>query len=115
LPTRSVPDPPTGGTGEAHAVQGGNLEDDEMAESTEDRVRNVVARVLKVDPAGVQAGSRFAADLGAESIQSVELVAAFEEEFDIEMDEDEALSVQTVGDAVTFIAGCLRDQHGEGS
>ena len=45
----------------------------------------------------------FTSDLGAESVQSVELMAGFEEEFDIEMDEDEALSVQTVGEAIDFI------------
>jgi len=48
--------------------------------------------------------------LGAESIQSVELVAAFEEEFDIDMDEDEALQVQTVGAAVDFISKVMKEQ-----
>ena len=43
-------------------------------------------------------------DLGAESTQSVELVAAFEVEFGIEMDSEQALQVQTVGDAVDFIS-----------
>jgi acyl carrier protein len=70
----------------------------------EQRVKDVVARTLKVDPGRIQDNSRFVEDLGAESIQSVELVAAFEEEFDIEMDEEEALDVKTVGKAVNFIA-----------
>jgi acyl carrier protein len=83
-----------------------------MPSEIADRVRDVVVRVLKVDADRVVPGARFAADLGAESIQSVELVAAFEEEFDIRMDEDEALSVATVGDAVTFIEACVRAQHG---
>ena len=48
--------------------------------------------------------SNFVFDLGAESTQSVQLVAAFEEEFGIEMEGEAALSVQTVGDAVDFIA-----------
>ena len=52
----------------------------------------------------------FTTDLGAESVQSVELVAMFEEEFGIEMDEDDALSVQTVGDAVTFITKVCQEQ-----
>jgi len=72
-----------------------------------DKVKQVVVDVLKVDPEAVKPESRFTADLGAESMQSVELVAAFEEAFDIEMDEDEALAVQTVGDAVGYIEGCL--------
>ncbi len=71
--------------------------------STLDRVKKVVASVLKVDEAKVKPESDFAKDLGAASIQSYELVAAFEEEFDIEMDEDEALEVRTVGQAATYI------------
>ncbi len=71
--------------------------------STIDRIKNVAAELLKVDASRVQESSRFVEDLGADSMQSIELVAAFEEEFDIEMDEDAALGVKTVGDAVGFI------------
>jgi acyl carrier protein len=46
-------------------------------------------------------------DLGAESIQSIELIAAFEDEFDLEMDEEAAVAVKTVGGAVDFIAALL--------
>ena len=73
----------------------------------EKRVKDVTAKTLKIDLARVTDESRFVEDLGAESIQSVELLAAFEEEFDIEMDEEAALDVKTVGDAVTFIADML--------
>jgi acyl carrier protein len=52
------------------------------------RVKRVVAETLKVDKDRVTDNSRFVEDLGAESIQSIELVAAFEEEFDIDMDEE---------------------------
>lgn len=69
----------------------------------QERVIKVTGRVLKLDPSEITLESDFAADLGAESIQSIELVAAFEEEFDIEMDEDAALQVATVGAAVDFI------------
>jgi acyl carrier protein len=68
------------------------------------RVVKVVCQVLKVDKDMVQLDSHFVFDLGAESTQSVELVAGFEGEFGIEMDEDAALQVQTVGAAVDFIA-----------
>ena len=71
--------------------------------STLDRVRKVVSQVLKVDESRIKAESDFVKDLGGQSIQSYELVAAFEEEFNVEMDEDEALSVRTVGAAVHFI------------
>ena len=73
----------------------------------EKRVKEVVVRTLKVDPARLTDDVRFVEDLGAESIQSIELVAAFEDEFDIEMDDDEALAVKTVGKAVEFIENML--------
>jgi acyl carrier protein len=70
----------------------------------ERRVKRVIAQVLHVDEDMIEPNSHFVFDLGAESTQSVELVAAFEGEFDIEMDDEAALKVQTVGDAVAFIA-----------
>ncbi len=76
-----------------------------------ERVRKVTARLLKVNLDAVKPESHFVRNLGAESIQSLELVAAFEEEFDIEMDQDDALAVQTVGDAVAFIEKVVAEQH----
>ena len=73
-----------------------------MADTLE-RIKKVTADLLNVNIESIKEESRFVEDLGAESIQSIELVAAFEEEFDIEMDEDEALAVKTGGDAATFI------------
>jgi acyl carrier protein len=80
--------------------------------TVEDRVKQVTARLLKVDMADVKPESHFVRDLGAESIQSIELVAAFEEEFDIEMDQDEALAVQSVGEAVRYIEHVIQHQKG---
>ncbi len=77
-----------------------------------ERVKKVTAQILKVDPDQIKPESHFVRDLGAESIQSIELVAAFEEEFDIEMDQDEALAVQTVGEAVEYIEKVIAEQHG---
>ena len=71
------------------------------------RVKKVVAQVLKVDPARITLQVRSVEDLGAESIQSVELIAAFEGEFDIELDDEQALAVKTVGKAVEFIEKTL--------
>lgn len=73
----------------------------------QERIKEVVARTLKVDPALMANDARFVEDLGAESIQSIELIAAFEEEFDIEMDDEAALTVKTVGKAVEFIEEML--------
>ena len=72
------------------------------------RVKQVVVQTLKVDPSRVTDEASFVEKLGAESIQSIELVAAFEEEFDIDMDEDVALAVQTVGGAVKYIEDMLK-------
>lgn len=68
------------------------------------RVKEVASNVLKVDIAEINDDANFVFDLGADSMQSIELVAGFEEEFDIEMDEDKALEVQNIDDAVNFIA-----------
>ena len=78
--------------------------------TVEERVKAVTGRGLGFDPSEIKPEHQFAADLGAESIQSVELVAMLEEEFGIEMDEDAALSVETVGDAVEFITKVCKDQ-----
>jgi acyl carrier protein len=72
-----------------------------------ERVKKVVARTLKVPLSQVLDESRFVENLGADSIKSIELMAAFEEEFDIEMDDRLALEVKTVGGAVHFIEGVL--------
>ena len=68
-----------------------------------DRIVKVVCEVLNVTPDMVKSESNFVFDLGAESTQSVQLVAAFEEEFDIDMEGEAALAVETVGSAVAFI------------
>jgi acyl carrier protein len=78
--------------------------------TVEERVIAVTARVLKLDLDEIKPEHSFTVDLGAESVQSVELVAMFEEEFGIEMDEDAALSVETVGKAVEFIADVCKQQ-----
>lgn len=75
-----------------------------------ERVVAVTARVLKLDPGQIRPEQNFASDLGAESVQSIELVAMFEEEFGIEMDEDAALSVSSVGAATDFITQVCQAQ-----
>ena len=75
--------------------------------TVEERVKNVVAQQLRVEFEDIKYDSDFVEDLGADSMASIELVAAFEAEFDIEMDDDAALSVKTVGKAVEFIQDIL--------
>jgi acyl carrier protein len=67
------------------------------------RVKKVTAQVLKSDQE-IDDSANFIFDLGADSLQSIELVAAFEEEFDIEMEEEGALKIQTVSEAADFIS-----------
>jgi acyl carrier protein len=78
--------------------------------TVEERVKAVTGKVLGLDPKEIRPEHSFTEDLGAESVQSIELVAMFEEEFGIEMDEDAALAVTTVGDAVKFIANVCKEQ-----
>jgi len=68
-----------------------------------ERVKKIVVEHLNVDPEKVVDGASFIEDLGADSLDTVELVMAFEEEFSIEIPDDAAESIATVGDAVKFI------------
>jgi len=78
--------------------------------SLEERVIAVTAKVLQMDPEEIKPEHAFTTDLGAESVQSVELVAMFEEEFGISMEENAALAVTNVGDAIRFIAQVCQQQ-----
>ena len=68
-----------------------------------DRVKKIVIEHLGVDEGKVSDNASFIDDLGADSLDTVELVMAFEEEFGIEIPDDAAETIQTVGDAVKFI------------
>ena len=72
-----------------------------------ERVKKVVSQVIKINELEITDNANFVFDLGADSMQSVQLVAAFEEEFDIEMDEDKSLEIQNIDEAVVFITGYL--------
>ena len=69
-----------------------------------DRVRKIVVEHLNVDAEKVVDKASFIDDLGADSLDNVELVMAFEEAFEIEIPDDAAEHIQTVGDAVKFIS-----------
>ena len=76
-------------------------------EEVNSRVKKVIADVLEMNISDIGDHANFVTDLGATSIQSISLVAGFEEEFNIEMEEDESLQVQTVSGAVTYIKSYL--------
>lgn len=69
-----------------------------------DRVKKIVVEHLSVDEAKVVDGASFIDDLGADSLDTVELVMAFEEEFGIEIPDDAAETIQSFGDAVKYIS-----------
>jgi len=70
---------------------------------TEAQVRQIVVDHLGIDESKVNGNSKFIDDLGADSLDTVELVMAFEEKFDIEIPDDAAETIQTVQDAINYI------------
>ena len=68
-----------------------------------ERVKKIVVEHLGVDAAKVNDGASFIDDLGADSLDTVELVMAFEEEFGIEIPDEAAEKIVTVSDAIKFI------------
>jgi acyl carrier protein len=79
-------------------VGGSGMTRREIAE----QVVKITARELNMNAADIKETDNFAMDLGADSLKSIELVAAFEEEFGVSVIEEEALKVQSVGAAIDF-------------
>ena len=71
-----------------------------MSEPTEARVREIIINELGVEPEKVTDEASFVEDLGADSLDTVELVMAFEEEFGIDIPDEDAEQMRTVGDAI---------------
>ena len=71
--------------------------------SLEERVKNLVITQLGVDAEKVDKTSSFIDDLGADSLDTVELVMAFEEEFDMEISDDDAQKMKTVNDVIDYL------------
>jgi acyl carrier protein len=67
------------------------------------RIKQVIGNVLDKETSEIADDANFVFDLGASSMQSLQLIAAFEEAFGIELDQDKAMEVQTVSGAVDFI------------
>ncbi len=77
-----------------------------MTETTQEKVTRIIVELLGVDASKVTPDARFREDLEADSLDLVELIMAFEEEFGGEISDEEAQSLSTVGDVITYI-----DQH----
>jgi acyl carrier protein len=69
----------------------------------EERVKEIIVEQLGVEENDVAPAAKFIEDLGADSLDTVELVMAFEEEFDIEIPDEDAEKITTVGDAIQYI------------
>jgi acyl carrier protein len=74
-----------------------------QVQDIEGRVKEIIIEQLGVDASEVNPTASFVNDLGADSLDTVELVMALEEEFDIEIPDEEAEKIQTVGQAVDYI------------
>ncbi|MEM6910563.1 MAG: acyl carrier protein [Verrucomicrobiota bacterium] len=71
--------------------------------SIEDKVKDIIVEQLGVNPEQVTPEAKFIEDLGADSLDTVELVMAFEEEFSVEVPDEDAEKLQSVGDVVTYV------------
>jgi acyl carrier protein len=74
-----------------------------MADEIEQKVKDIITEQLGVDAAEVKPEASFVNDLGADSLDTVELVMALEEAFDTEIPDEEAEKIQTVGQAIDYI------------
>ena len=69
----------------------------------EERVRNIIVEQLNVDAESVTPDASFVEDLGADSLDIVELVMTMEEEFDLEIPDEDAEKIKSVGDVITYV------------
>jgi len=76
----------------------------------EERVKEIIVDKLGVDAEQVVADASFVDDLGADSLDTVELVMALEDEFDIEIPDQDAEKITSVGDAVSYLEEKLKDK-----
>lgn len=67
------------------------------------RIKKVVAKNLETDESRITPDSKFVEDLGADSLDQVELIMAFEEEFSIEIPDEQAEKIQTIADAIKYV------------
>ena len=74
-----------------------------MADDTQQKVTDLIVDQLGVDADSVSPDAHFIDDLGADSLDTVELVMAFEEEFDIEIPDEDAEKLETVSDAIEYL------------
>ena len=75
------------------------------AETTEQRIKEIIVEKLGVDQADIKREASFTNDLGADSLDTVELIMEFEKEFDMTIPDEDAEQIATVGDAIDYVEG----------
>ena len=80
-----------------------------MADNAEAKVKEIIINELGVDPDKVTSEASFVEDLGADSLDTVELVMAFEEEFGVDIPDEDAEQMRTVGDAVKYLKAQMEE------
>jgi acyl carrier protein len=79
--------------------------------NVEDKVKNIIVEQLNVDGDAVKPEATFIEDLGADSLDIVELVMTMEEEFDLEIPDEDAEKIKTVGDVVAYVKTHSKESH----
>ena len=77
-------------------------------ENVQEKVKNIIVEHLGVEADQVKPEAQFVNDLGADSLDTVELIMALEEEFDIEIPDDKAENIKTVGEAISYIEAVVK-------
>jgi acyl carrier protein len=88
---------------------GNAIKEENIMSEVQDKIKQIIVDELGVDEAEVTENARFIEDLGADSLDLVELVMRFEEEFDIEIPDEDAEKIQSVRDAYAYV-----EQHKQG-
>lgn len=81
-----------------------------MAQEVAAKVKEIIVDLLGADEAKVTENASFTTDLGADSLETVDLIMKLEQEFEIEIPEDKANSIQTVGDAIAYVEAAVAEK-----
>ncbi len=79
-----------------------------MSQTDVERIKKIIANTLKVDESKITENASFTEDLGADSLDLVELIMAFEDEYGVEIPDEDAQKIRTVGDALEYVRARTR-------
>lgn len=82
--------------------------EDNMEKSVEERVKDIIVDLLRVEPEQVKPEAQFVNDLGADSLDIVELIMALEDKFGVDIPDDQAEKIKTVGEAIEHIKAKIK-------